>query len=166
MKIFFTNPPLRELHFSRSQRSPGVIKSGTMYYPYWLAHAAALAESRDHEIYLLDCPADFINRDGLLQQIEDQKPDLIVLDTSTPSINFDLQTVEKIRQITDAKILMVGTTSHPSGIIASKPAQHSTLSRWVSTTLRCPSLLSHSRANPLFVKLRDSPTEISQIVAA
>ena len=109
MKIFFTNPPLRELHFSRSQRSPGVIKSGTMYYPYWLAHAAALAESRDHEIYLLDCPADFINRDGLLQEIQDQQPDLIVLDTSTPSINFDLQTVVKIRQITDAKILMVGT---------------------------------------------------------
>jgi len=32
MKILTLNPPFKP-KFSRSQRSPAVIKSGTMYYP-------------------------------------------------------------------------------------------------------------------------------------
>lgn len=109
MKIFFINPPLKDLHFSRSQRSPGVIKSGTMYYPYWLAHSAALCEKHGHEINLLDCPADGVSREEMLLRIDEFAADLVVMDTSTPSIVFDLQTVEAIRKNNACKIALVGT---------------------------------------------------------
>lgn len=109
MKILFANPPLRNLHFSRSQRSPGVIKSGTMYYPYWLAHAAALVEKHGHEIFLKDCPADNASREDLSKLITNFSPDLVIMDTSTPSINFDLETAAYIKQLHEVKLMLVGT---------------------------------------------------------
>lgn len=111
MNIFFVNPPLREWHFSRTQRSPGVIKSGTMYYPYWLAHAAALVEEHEHQVFLMDCPADGKNRNDLLQKINDFKTDLLVIETSTPSYNYDLSTIEHIKKHADCHVCLVGTHS-------------------------------------------------------
>jgi radical SAM superfamily enzyme YgiQ (UPF0313 family) len=57
MKILFLNPPYHK-KFSRSQRSPAVTKSGTLYYPMWLSYAAACAEKAGNEIDLIDAPAD------------------------------------------------------------------------------------------------------------
>ena len=113
MKIFFLNPPFRDQHFSRSQRSPGVIKSGTMYYPYWLAHAAALVEEAGHSIHLLDAPADGRSRAEVFDAIRDFGPDLLVSETSTPSHRYDLETLTEIRrncpELPWLKTCMVGT---------------------------------------------------------
>ena len=42
MRVLFLNPPFHP-RFSREQRSPAVTKSGTLYYPKWLATAAGVA---------------------------------------------------------------------------------------------------------------------------
>ena len=110
MRIAFINPPLNDWHFSRSQRSPGVIKSGTMYYPYWLAYATGLAMERGHECLLVDCPADGIDREAAIAKLRDFGPGLVVVETSTPSIAHDLETVELLNMsdnfhvMTDGKI--------------------------------------------------------------
>ena len=110
MKIAFLNPPLNDWHFSRSQRSPGVIKSGTMYYPYWLAYATALATERGHECLLLDCPADWLDRDTAKARLTEFAPDLVVVETSTPSIGHDLETVTILKAaLPDAKFCCSGT---------------------------------------------------------
>jgi len=110
MRIAFINPPLRDFHFSRSQRSPGVIKSGTMYYPYWLAHATALAQSRGHDCLLIDCAADGLDPSETVGKLKAFKPDLMVVETSTPSINHDLQMVTTFkRAIPQAKTVCSGT---------------------------------------------------------
>lgn len=111
MRVFLVNPPLHDLHFSRPQRSPGVIKSGTMYYPYWLAHAAALLEKNGHEIFLLDCPADGISRNDLLRQITNFSPDMVVVESSTPSFNYDQKTVSFLKKNHNCKYVMTGTHS-------------------------------------------------------
>jgi radical SAM superfamily enzyme YgiQ (UPF0313 family) len=110
MRIAFVNPPLRELRFSRSQRSPGVIKSGTMYYPYWLAHATALAQSRGHECLLLDCAADGMSPAETVERLRAFDPGLIVLETSTPSINHDLEMADLFgRALSQAAVCATGT---------------------------------------------------------
>ncbi len=98
IRIAFVNPPLRTWRFSRSQRSPGVIKSGTLYYPYWLAHAAALAEENGHDILLVDAAADELDRQALIDSLRSFGPDLVVVETSTPSINHDLETIGLLRE--------------------------------------------------------------------
>ncbi len=45
MNIAFINPPFFP-KYSRGSRSPAVTKSGTVYYPIWLALAAGVAEKR------------------------------------------------------------------------------------------------------------------------
>jgi len=110
MRIAFVNPPLREFRFSRSQRSPGVIKSGTMYYPYWLAHATALAQSRGHECLLLDSAADGLSRDDTIARLKAFGAELVVVETSTPSINYDLATIDKLgNALPDGTMCATGT---------------------------------------------------------
>ncbi len=109
MKIQFINPPYIG-RFSRAQRSPGVIKSGTMYYPYWLAHAAALAEQRGHAIDLIDCPADGLSEADLQKRVQSYEPDLMVIESVTASWTSDCETAENLKKILpDTRIVMVGT---------------------------------------------------------
>lgn len=109
MNIQFINPPFMG-RFSRSQRSPGVIKSGTMYYPYWLAHAAALAEKRGHTIDLIDVPADNLTEAQWTRRVMNFRPDLIVLESVTASWKADCRTAARLKQLRpESDILMVGT---------------------------------------------------------
>jgi len=43
MKVLFLNPPFKK-NFSRTSRNPAVTRSGTIYYPFWLAYAAGLLD--------------------------------------------------------------------------------------------------------------------------
>src|SRR3989337_911577 len=109
MKITFLNPPFLK-NFSRSQRSPAVTKSGTLYYPMWLSYAAAVADKEGHGIDLIDAPADNYDLAYIKKRIKDFSPSLIVVDTSTPSIYNDVQVCEKIKKdMPDIFILLVGT---------------------------------------------------------
>jgi anaerobic magnesium-protoporphyrin IX monomethyl ester cyclase len=108
-KVAFINPPYFP-RYSRSQRSPGVIKSGTMYYPYWLAHCAAVLDSKGHDIYLYDCPAANTSLEALLTELKEYQPKLCVLESSTASSKNDLEVAAKIRELLpDSLICMVGT---------------------------------------------------------
>ena len=109
MKIFFINPPFLG-RFSRAQRSPGIIKSGTMYYPYWLAHAAAVAEQAGHEINLIDCPAARKTEEDLTKAVIEFQPDLLVLESVTASWISDLEVATNLKKnIPTAKICLSGT---------------------------------------------------------
>ena len=57
--IFINGPFLKG--FSRESRSPAVTKSGTLYYPAWLAYACGLAEDNGFECKLIDSIADKIS---------------------------------------------------------------------------------------------------------
>lgn len=109
MKIWILNPPYFK-HFSRPQRSPAVTKSGTIYYPIWLASCTGVLEEAGHDVTLTDAPARDHDLKFILGMAADFNPDLIVVDTSTPSINNDLDICRSIRQVLPhAFIILVGT---------------------------------------------------------
>ncbi|MFO0752368.1 MAG: radical SAM protein [Thermodesulfovibrionales bacterium] len=109
MKIAFLNPPFLK-NFSRPQRSPAVTKSGTLYYPLWLAYAAALAEKEGHAVDLIDAPADGFELGYVLQRLREFGPGLVVVDTSTPSIYNDVEVCGKIKEVLPGSfVLLVGT---------------------------------------------------------
>jgi len=114
MKILFINPPFLS-SFSRSQRSPGVTKGGTIYYPYWLGYAAGLAEKNGFEIKLMDCAVKDVPLRSTIDEIERYSPSLIVVDSSTPSIYNDVEFADNLkRSLPSSYILLVGT--HPSAL--------------------------------------------------
>jgi anaerobic magnesium-protoporphyrin IX monomethyl ester cyclase len=63
MRVLFLNPPFHP-RFSREQRSPAVTKSGTLYYPKWLCHAAGVAIREGHDVDVVDAPAGAYFRAG------------------------------------------------------------------------------------------------------
>lgn len=109
MKVLLLNPPFLK-KFSRPQRSPAVTKSGTLYFPIWLAGAAGVLEEAGFEIDLVDAPADGYGLDYVLDRAGDFVPKLIVVDTSTPSIFNDVKVAKAIKEkIPGSFVVLVGT---------------------------------------------------------
>lgn len=114
MNILFLNPPFFP-YFSRSSRSPAVTKGGTFYYPLWLAYAAGVAEKDGHNVRFIDAPAENLEIEDIFDLLQDFEPELVVIDTSTPSIYNDVQVAEKVKsKYRNSFIILVGT--HPSAL--------------------------------------------------
>lgn len=114
MKVTFINPPFKEQYgkFSREQRSPGITKSKTVYYPLWLMYAAAVTKKNGFDICFIDAPAKQMGDAECFRHIAEQGNDsrLFVIDTSTPSIYSDVEFAAKIKEIyPQAFVLLVGT---------------------------------------------------------
>ena len=116
------NGPFRSLPYSRSSRSPAVTKSGTIYYPIWLAYAAGLAAREDtFDVSLIDAPARRWTRSTLVSQLSASGCDLVFCDTSTPSIHEDVATAAAVKDaLPRCKVVMVGThaTALPEDVLA------------------------------------------------
>ncbi len=109
MKILLLNPPFMD-KYSKSSRSPAVTKSGTIYFPLWLSYAAGVLDQKGYELKLIDAPAKCLTREETLKQITDFGPELVVVDTSTPSINYDIAFSASVKELLPAcRICLVGT---------------------------------------------------------
>ncbi len=95
MRVLFLNPPFHP-RYSREQRSPAVTKSGTLYYPKWLATAAGVAIMHGHEVDLVDAPAANYSVQAVIDRIQAKNIQAVVCDTSTPSILNDVSVVERM----------------------------------------------------------------------
>lgn len=104
MKILFLNPPFFQ-RFSRAQRSPAVTKSGTLYYPMWIAYAAGFLEEAGFDVLLIDAPAENLSLSEVLRIANDFSPALVVIDTSTPSIYNDIEVAEKIKSVLPGSVI-------------------------------------------------------------
>ena len=112
MKVLMLNPPYFE-NYSRQSRSPCVTKSGTIYYPYFLAYATGVLEKHGFRVELIDAVAKKWSPEETVEFARQLNPNLVVVDTSTPSIFNDVEVASKIKTaVESAHICLVGT--HPS----------------------------------------------------
>lgn len=108
MKIVALNPPFLD-HFSRESRSPAVAKSGTLYYPMWLAYAVGYLEKQRHEVHLIDAPAQHIDHETTCDTIGELQPEMVIIATSTPSIYNDVEVgVTLKKKLQNCFIVLVG----------------------------------------------------------
>ena len=124
-KILVLNPPFYP-RYSRSQRSPAVIKSGVLYYPIWLAYATGVLEQDGFATRLVDAPAAGYGLSDILRLVDEFRPQLVVLDTSTPSIHNDVQVAQAIKsRARSAFVLLVGP--HVSALPEASMRLHSAI---------------------------------------
>jgi anaerobic magnesium-protoporphyrin IX monomethyl ester cyclase len=138
MRVLFLNPPFHP-RFSREQRSPAVTKSGTLYYPKWLATAAGVAIKNGHEVDLVDSPAAGQSVQGVIHRINAKNIEAVVCDTSTPSILNDVSVMESlIAAKPSLQVLMVGrhVSSLPRETLAMSPALEAVAIREYEYTVR------------------------------
>ena len=114
LDAIFINGPFLDM-FSRESRSPAVTKSGTLYYPAWLAYACGLAEDNGFECKLIDSIADKISFDKSVDMVVSSNPGIVVISTSTPSIEADLDFAKAIKKKSD-KTLTVLVGTHASSV--------------------------------------------------
>jgi len=108
MKILLLNPPFLP-KYSRNSRSPAVTKGGTIYYPIWLAYAAGVLEKNGAEVKLVDAPAQKLRLSDVIKIATGFNPDMVVVDTSTPSIYHDVKVASRLKDATKAFVVLVGT---------------------------------------------------------
>jgi len=106
MRIYMLNPPYFP-HFGRGMRWQDTGRGGTLYYPIWLSYATAVVE-QEHETKLVDAPAWNWSREDVIEDIKKFKPDLVVMDSSFPSLNNDMEVATEIKKNFESKIVLVG----------------------------------------------------------
>jgi radical SAM superfamily enzyme YgiQ (UPF0313 family) len=113
MNVLFLNPPFKvEIgKFSRNSRSPAITKSGTVYYPFWLAYATGVLEKEQgFDVKFIDACADRITLPQVYERLGGFIPDLVVMETSTPSIYNDVRVADQIKsRFPKTFICLVGT---------------------------------------------------------
>ncbi|MBF0406800.1 MAG: radical SAM protein [Candidatus Riflebacteria bacterium] len=95
-RIAFVNPPFLP-RYSRGQRSPAVTRSGTLYYPMWLAYSAAHAQRLGCDYTLIDSPASSLSFEETIKKIREFAPDLTIIEAATPSVLSDLNFALRIK---------------------------------------------------------------------
>jgi len=138
MIIWVLNPPFLS-KFSRAQRSPAVTKSGTLYFPIWLAFAAGVLEQAGHEVTLTDAPARGLTDADILDMGKRIRPELIVMDTSTPSIQSDILIASALKEkLPKTIIVLVGThvSALPEETLSASEAVDAVARREYEVTLR------------------------------
>ena len=120
MKILLTNPPseIDGKVFKRAGvRWPAV---GSRYehprdpnryvpFPFFLAYTAAILRKKGFTVSVIDAAALQMPEHQFFTEVKLRNPDVVVLETSTPTINLDLKYAKIMKERTDAKVLLTGS---------------------------------------------------------
>lgn len=120
MKIYLLNPPFLP-NFFRDARWQDTSRAGTHYYPVWLAYATTVLEE-DNQVKLIDAPTWNWNREDVMADMQKFQPELVVVDSSFPSLKNDISVAEAIKEkFPEVTTVLVGppTSQLPDKILGS-----------------------------------------------
>ncbi|MFC1815085.1 B12-binding domain-containing radical SAM protein [Thermodesulfobacteriota bacterium] len=110
MRVLITNPPWPGKGFgTRSQNR--IIKHRSdkhLQYPIFLAYCAAQLKEAGHSVTYLDSVIIDLDLNQTLAEAQKRKPDVIFMETTTPSIEFDYDCLTALKNTTGAKIIVGG----------------------------------------------------------
>ena len=107
--ILFLNLPY-EFNISRASRWPEKTKSGTLYYPYWLAYCVGVCEDKNLKCKLVDCITRAYTLQDTLNEIRKTNPEYIMCELTTPTVAYDYNTITAIKnEFPNVKIIVGGT---------------------------------------------------------
>ncbi len=111
LKIFILNPPVVDKkEYIREGRCMQTKSSwAALWMPLSLAYIGAVLRKVGFEIKLLDCVAEKIKIDALLEKLSEFSPEIIVFNTGFPSIKGDMQIARRIKEkFPETKIAGIG----------------------------------------------------------
>ena len=108
------NPPFLP-RYSRQSRSPCVTKGRTIYYPYYLAYATGVLDENGFKVELIDAVVKNWSHEDTVKFVQKFEPNLLVVDTSTPSIYNDVEVTRKIKNALPLVYINLVNT-HPSRV--------------------------------------------------
>jgi len=110
MKVLIINPPWPGKGFgTRSQNR--IIKHRSdkfLQYPIFLAYSAAQLKAAGHSVSYIDSVIQDFDMKQTLAEARKEKPDVIFMETTTPSIEADYLSLGELKDATGAKIAVGG----------------------------------------------------------
>jgi len=110
MQVLIINPPWPGKGFgTRSQNR--IIKHRSdkfLQYPIFLAYSAAQLKAAGHSVSYIDSVIQDFDMKRTLAEAEKERPDVIFMETTTPSIDADYVSLISLKDATGAKIVVGG----------------------------------------------------------
>jgi len=107
MKVLVINEPFVK-DFCRTQRWAARTRGRVLRAPDWLAYVTAVLEREGYDAKLYDFPAEEWGKDNLRELVQMEQPDVVVLDSTTPSIYSDIDCARIVKEAADCRVIMVG----------------------------------------------------------
>jgi radical SAM superfamily enzyme YgiQ (UPF0313 family) len=132
MKVLLLNPPwYSESGFGvrSNSRWPHTRKDKALPFPIYQAYTAAVLEQNDIYVEFMDAVAEEKEISHVIAKVKEGNFDLVVIESSTPSIEFDLNTAKMIKSQSLALSgdkeprLVLGLTYRSGGEIVSNAAR-------------------------------------------
>ena len=114
MKVLVSNPPWPGQGYgARSDvRWPHKRKDKYLEYPIYLAYAAAVLEKSGIGVEFIDGVAEDLSIEAFVNKVKETGPNVVAMECSTPSINYDLFTAKKLKEeLEDILIVLLGSHS-------------------------------------------------------
>ena len=115
MKVLVTNPPWPGPGYgARSDvRWPHKRSDKFIEYPVYLAYVVAVLEKAGIEVEFIDAVVEELSISDFADAAAKTNPDMVVIECSTPSIEYDLLTAKSLKErMSDVFIVLIG--SHPT----------------------------------------------------
>ena len=113
MRVAILNPMFGK-DFTKSARWFARSRGRVQRHPDYLAYCAAVVEQAGHELLFVDNQAKNLPSEVFVKELKEFRPDLVVCQTSTPSIYSDIDSARRFKQATGALTVFVG--SHSSAL--------------------------------------------------
>lgn len=85
-------------------------KDGKIHYipfPFFLAYATALLKKKGCAAKLIDAIAEGIDEETVLEKVENYAPDILVIETATPSFRNDIKIAEKLYKAVPGRAIVL-----------------------------------------------------------
>src|ERR1043166_8692554 len=108
MKVLVLNEPFVDA-FCRTKRWAAKTRGRVLRAPDWLAYATAVLEKAGVDAKIFDFPARGWGMKEFSELLAREKPQFVVLDSTTPSISSDINCAKITKELLpDCKVIMVG----------------------------------------------------------
>jgi radical SAM superfamily enzyme YgiQ (UPF0313 family) len=114
MRVTVANPPWPGEGFgARSDvRWPHKRRDKYIEYPVYLAYTVAVLEEAGLEVSFVDAVMEELNIPAFVDRLSALAPDLLVIECSTPSIKYDLESARQVKDSLPAtKVALIGSHS-------------------------------------------------------
>ncbi len=110
MKVLLLNPPWPGPGVGTRSQNRIIKRRADMYlqYPILMGYASARLRKAGHIVKYIDAVLDKLDYKQTNEQIKEFNPDVIFMETVTPSINFDYKYIRELKNIFAAKIIVSG----------------------------------------------------------
>lgn len=102
MKVHIINPPSPDEAMGFTREGRCMQKEGvwtTTWPPISLTETAAVLRQRGHEVRVNDCSVEGVDNEKLKVILKDFSADLLVMNSTTPSLNFDMTIPQLVKEV-------------------------------------------------------------------